>query len=59
MPNWGAVFDWYTYNKTNATKVIRIVARKADGRALVMYRRASPPPVRSIASNVAAAARLC
>ena len=25
MPNWGAVFGWHTYNKTNATKVIRIV----------------------------------
>ena len=20
MPNWGAVFGWYTYNKTNARK---------------------------------------
>ena len=25
MPNWGAGFGWYTYNKTNATKVIHIV----------------------------------
>ena len=42
MPNWGAVFGWYTYNKTNATKVIRIVGLTCQCALLVMCLRAVP-----------------